>query len=106
MAIRPVAFWPRRNASKSDLVELIPFAVGLEARVEEVQAITKACSGHEGGVLLAKERLHHVHGSAEEVRSAGKCGRADGFQERALRYLDVDEVVEAIVGDCVWRVYY
>lgn len=106
MAIRPIAFWPRRNASEGDLIELVPFPVRLEPGIEEVRAITEACGGHEGRVLLAKERLHHVHGPAEEVRSAGECGRSDGFQERALRYLDVDEVVEAIVGDCVWRVYY
>lgn len=106
MAIWPIALWPRGHPSESDLVELILFAVRLEAGIEKMRAITQACSGHEGGVHLAKERLDHVHSSAEKVRSAGECGRADGFQERALRYLCVDKVVETLVGDCVWRVYY
>lgn len=70
VAVGSVAFGASGDAAKGDLVELVPFACGLEARVEEVRGIAEAGGGHEGGVLLAEERLHDVHGSTEEMRPA------------------------------------
>lgn len=86
------------DAAEADPVELEPLSAGAEARIHEVRAVAEAGGGHELGGFLAQEGGENVHDSGEEMGAAGEGGGTDGFEEAAVGDVDVDEVVETIVG--------
>lgn len=61
MAIRSIAFRSRRYAAESNLVQLVPLAIGLESRVEEVRTVGESRTRHVSWVTLAEQGLHDVH---------------------------------------------
>ena len=97
MPVGPVAEGLARNSAEADLVELVPLAVLVVARVHEVRAVGESCRAHEGGIALAEEPAEHVEDAAERVRAARKGRRLQRLQQRALGYAHVHQVVEAVV---------
>ena len=89
MAVRPIADWPRRHATETDLVEQVEFAIGLETGVEEMGRVGETCCATVRGVLLAKQRLQYVHDATEKMGAATDSCWTDGTEDGTSRDLDV-----------------
>lgn len=101
VAIWSVANRTSRYATETNLVEQVEFAVGFEARVEEMWRVGEACCASVCGVSLAEECLHHVHYATEQMCSTTDCCWSYRAQNSTCWDLDVDEVVKSVIDDGV-----
>ena len=97
MAVRPVARRPARHPAEADLVELVPFAGLVVARIHEMRAVGEAGGAQGLGRTLAEQAAHDVEDARQHVGARRERGRADRLQDGAARNAHVDQVVEAVV---------
>lgn len=88
-----------RDTTESNLVQLVPFAVWLPARVEKVWGVREPSSSTVRWVLLSHQSLDDIHDSTEKVRSARNSRRTHRFDDRSFGNVHIDVIVESVVDD-------
>lgn len=95
----PITDWASWNATKSDLIELVPLAIWLKSRVEEVRRVGEHCCSSILWTPLAHKCLNNIHRPAHEVGTATDCSWTHWSTKRSLRGNDIQEVMESIIDN-------
>ncbi len=97
MTVGAVADRPAGNATKANLVELIPLAFFVVSRIHEMRAIRKAGSYHVIWITLAEKATKHVKNARQHMGARGECRWFQRFQNGAGRNAHINMIVKAII---------
>src|SRR6185436_970616 len=97
MSVGPIAERLARNATERDLVELIPLALAVVARIHEVRAVGESGRAQEVRTALPQQSAENVEDAAERVSPTRQRRGLERLEERPGRNAHLHQIVEAVV---------